>query len=159
VKKTPPLPKSPYTLAVTIKKGTFCPMEGRPFIMKITIKNISKKTFPKNLLEYVFVTPSPFKLSYSWTKLEIPQLKEDEEVVERIFYYGTTSGIREIRLRATDKSVGLYTTRGKTPMFGNLLIEPFRVYSWTELVKLTGAIFAIVGAITGIIMLLLSILG
>jgi len=159
VKKISTLPKSPfqYTLAILTKKGAFCPMEGKPFKMRITIKNISKKAFPGSVLEYVFVTPTPFSMQYSWTKLEIPPLNEDGRIDEEIFYYSPTSGQKEIRFRTTDGSVGLCIIRGKIPMIGSELREPFRVYSWREILQLGGALSAIIGAIASIIILLLSV--
>lgn len=161
IKRRLKLPKSPfkYTLAIFIKKGAFCPMEGKPYKMTITIKNISKKAFPGSVLESVFVRPTPFSMKYSWEKLDIPQLDEEGEIDEEIYYYPRSSGQRELRIRTTDKNIGLLTIKGKMPMIGSELREPFRVYSWTDILQLGGALSAIIGAIVGIIILLLRVLG
>lgn len=134
-------------------------MAGKPFKMKITINNISKKPFPASVLKHVFAPPTPFALSYTWSELDIPQLNKDEETVEEIYYYPSTSGQKELRFETTDKNIGLCIIRGKVPMVGNELRESFRVYSWREILKLGGALSAIIGAIVSIIILLLSVLG
>jgi len=159
-RKISQLPESPFqhTLAITIKKEAFCPMAGKPLKMKMTIKNVSKKAFSGSVLEYVFVSPTPFAMKYSWTKLDIPQLNEDEEISEEIYYYPPTSGQREIRFKTTDKNVGLCMIKGKVPMVGNELRSSFRVYSWREILQLGGALSAIIAAIVSIIILLLSVL-
>lgn len=148
-------------LEIEVKKPRVM-LAGRTYALKFAVKNVCNKDFQGGELEYVITKHIPIRLEYTWFKLKVPPLKKGESAEIEEFYYPISSGDHIIKIRSKGPHICLLSRQIKgrirpvAAIAGGELIIPFKVYSWSEIVKLIGAVSATVGMVISVLTLVLN---